>query len=347
MNRLNRLVVLMVVVAAALWSSPGWLAAQAPSGSAPPAVMPSPAPSRPAPGWKVPRTPNGHPDLQGYWNSLTFTPVERPEKYGTREFLTPEELEQVFRAGIDHSYEFTFANAADAPVYDATVYSLDAWQNGVRPNPRTSLIVDPPNGRFPPRTPEGQKRFRPEAAREEAFTARYSGPEDLGVGVRCFTFGGPPIPAGSNYNQNTFILQGKDHLVIEYEWGSITRVVPLDGKPHLSPNIRPWRGDPRGRWEGDTLVIETTNFRPMGAPAGSNPATVKLTERLTRLDENTMEYRYTVDDPSTWTRPWTAVIPLFKVVGPLFEYACHEGNNGLVNILEGQRAQDKQAGESK
>ena len=317
-SRLNRLALLAAVLLVALWSVPAGLVAQAPAGGSAPAVMPAPAPVKPAPGWKVPRTPDGHPDLQGYWNSLSFTPVERPERFGNRELLTPQELEQIFRAGVDRSYEFTFANSAETPVYDATVYALDAWQNGVRPNPRTSLIVDPPNGRFPERTPEGQKRLRPEANRDEAFTALYNGPEELGIGVRCFTFGGPPIPAGSNYNQNTFILQSKDHVVFEYEWGSITRAVPLDTRPHLSPSIRLWRGDPRGRWEGDTLVIESTNFRPMGAPAGSNPATVKLTERLTRLDESTMEYRYTVDDPSTWTRPWTAVIPLFKVDGPLF-----------------------------
>jgi hypothetical protein len=196
-------------------------------------------------------------------------------------------------------------------------------------------------------TPEGQARRgrgRP-VDREDAAGPAYNGPEDLGVGVRCFTFGGLPIPAGSGYNQNTFILQGKDHIVLEYEWGSSTRVVSLDGRPHLSGNIRPWRGDSRGRWEGDSLVIETTNFRPLAAPQGTNPATVRVTERLTRIDESTIEYKYTIDDPSTWTRPWTATVPLSKVDGPLFEYACQEGNNGLVNMLEGARAQEKRAAE--
>ncbi|MBI3050177.1 MAG: hypothetical protein HYY76_17910 [Acidobacteria bacterium] len=325
-NRLNPSPCLIAVVAAVLAFGQAWLVAQAPDASA--------APKR----WDVARTPHGHPDLQGYWTSLSFTPFERPEKFGTREFLTDQELDELFKAGVQRSYELTFANPADTPVYDATVYALDAWQNGVRPNRRTSLVVDPPDGRLPPLTPEAQARRRSARPAPETF----NGPEDLGMGVRCFTFGGPPIPAGSNYNQNTFIVQGKDHIVFEYEWGSVTRVVPLDGRPHLSARIRPWRGDSRGRWDGDTLVIDTTNFRPGVAPQNSNAAMARLTERFTRIDEATIEYTYIVNDPSTWTRPWTAIIPLSKVEGPLFEYACHEGNNGLVNILEGARAQEKQ-----
>ena len=282
---------------------------------------------------------SGQPDLQGYWTSLSFTPLERPEKYGTREFLTDDELKEVFKAGVDHSYEFTFDNSAETPVYDATVYSLDAWQNGVRPNKRTSLIVDPLDGRLPPMTPQEMARPR---GRGEPSSENV---EDLGVGVRCLAFGGPPIPTGSGYNRNVFILQGRDHVVVEYEWGSATRVIPLDGRPHLSPNIRAWRGDSRGRWEGNTLVVEVANFRPGAAPQNGNPATVRLTERFTRIDENTIEYKYTIDDPSTWTKPWTAIIPLSKIDGPLFEYACHEGNNGLVNILEGARARERAAPE--
>ena len=343
-DRLNAVACMAAAAIVVLSSAPAWVSAQAPAASNAPAqpsaatAKPSGAPAKP---WTLTRTPNGQPDLQGYWTSLSFTPLERPEKYGTREFLTDAEVEEIFKAGVAHSYEFTFANSADTPVYDATVYALDAWQNGVRPNKRTSLIVDPPNGRLPPMTPAGQAR-RGRGGRGGQQQQTFNGPEDLGMGVRCFTFGGPPIPAGSNYNQNTFILQGKDHVVIEYEWGSVTRVIPLDRRPHLSGSIRPWRGDSRGRWEGNTLVIETTNFRPGAAPNGANPATVRMTERLTRIDENTIEYKYTIDDPSTWTRPWTAIIPLSKVDGPLFEYACHEGNNGLVNILEGARAQEKQ-----
>ncbi len=319
-----------------LASAPAGVVAQSLASKTPaPAATakPAPAPGKP---WTLPKTPNGHPDLQGYWTSLSFTPLERPEKFGTREFLTEEELSTIFKAGVDRSYELTFANPAGTPVYDATVYGLDAWQNGVKPNKRTSLIVDPPNGRLPAMTPEGQAR-RGRGRQQNPM----NGPEDLSSGVRCFTFGGTPIPAGSGYNQNTFILQGKDHVIMEYEWGSSARLIPLNGGPHLSSKIRPWRGDSRGRWEGNTLVIETTNFRQGASPDNSNPATARLIERLTRLDETTIEYKYTIDDPSTWTQPWTAIVPLSKVDGPLFEYACNEGNNGLVNLLEGARAQEQ------
>lgn len=332
---------LVVMRTTALAACMVWLAApDVATQNARPAAAPAavtPMPTAPSPSWRAPRTPDGQPDLQGYWTSLSFTPLERPERFGTREFLTDQELEQIFKAGLERSYEFTFANAADTPVYDATVYALDAWQNGVRPNRRTSLIVDPPNGRLPSLTPQAQ------AARSRVRRESFDGPEHLGVGLRCFTFGGPPIPTGSGYNRNVFILQGKDHVVVEYEWGSSTRLIPLDGRPHLSPNIRFWRGDPRGRWENNTLVVESTNFRPEAAPEDAEAVTVRLTERFTRLDDNTIEYKYTIDDPSTWTRPWTVILPLSKIEGPLFEYACHEGNNGLVNILEGARAQEKPA----
>ena len=334
-DRVNTLACLAIALMM-LGSAPAEVVAQTPSAPNTPAV----ASTERTPGtWVVPRTPNGQPDLQGYWTSLSFTPFERPEQYGTREFLTDEEMQELFQAGVDRSYEFTFANASDVPVYDATVYGLDAWQNGVQPNGRTSQVVDPANGRLPPMTPEGQARPRGGGRREGPFDV----PEDLTTGVRCLTFGGPPIPAGSNYNNNTFILQGKDHVVIEYEWGSTTRVVPLDGRPHLSSAISSWRGDARGHWDGDSLVIETINFKPGYGPRNSDAATVRMTERFTRISETTIEYRYTIDDPSTWTSPWTATTPLSKVDGPLFEYACHEGNNGLVNMMEGSRALEKQA----
>ena len=336
---------LAIVRTAALAAGLMWLAApDVATQNTPPAAARAPVapmPTAPAPAWRPPRTPDGHPDLQGYWTSLSFTPLERPERFGTREFLTDQELEQMFSAGVERSYEFTFANSADTPVYDATVYALDAWQNGVRPNRRTSLIVDPPNGRLPALTPQAK------AERSWAPRESFDGPERLGLGLRCFGVRQPPIPTGSGYNRNAFIHQSKDHVLVEYEWESATRVIPLDGRPHLSPNIRPWRGDPRGRWEGNTLVVETTNFRPEATPEDGNAGTLRMTERFTRLDENTIEYKYTVDDPSTWTRPWTVILPLARIDGPLFEYACHEGNNGLVNILEGARNEEKGRPESR
>ncbi len=352
---------LAVVVAVALWV-PAFVAAptslgsfvgvaQASGGGA---QVPSAAAAKTAAKtWTPPRTPDGQPDLQGYWTSLSFTPLERPAKFGTREFLTDAEAEEFYKAGVQRSYEFTFANSAETPVYDATVYALDAWQNGVRMNKRTSLVVDPPDGRIPSRTPEALKRAAVargratvNAAEDGQRVAGFEGPEDLSIGVRCLTFGGPPIPAGAGYNNNTQIVQGPGYVMIEYEWGSETRIIPLDGRPHLPPNIRPWHGDPRGHWEGSTLVVETTNFRPGNTYQNANPASLRMTERFTRIDAETIEYKYTIDDPTTWTKPWSAIIPLSRVDGPMFEYACHEGNNGAINILEGARAQDKAAADA-
>ena len=346
---------LAVVMAVLLWA-PAFVAAQAPSDH-PSAAAASGTPAAAAAKttaaktWTAPRTPDGQPDLQGYWTSLSFTPMERPAKYGTREFLTDAEAQELYKAGVQHSYEFTFANSAETPVYDATVYALDAWQNGVTMNKRTSLVVDPPDGRIPPLTAEAQARRRGRgrggAANAEGGGGgqRFDGPEDLGNGVRCLSFGGPPILPGA-YNNNTQIVQGPGYVMLEYEWNSEARIIPVDGRPHLAPNIRQWHGDSRGRWEGNTLVVETTNFRPDATYQNANSQTLRITERFTRTDAATIEYKFTIDDPTTWTKPWTAIVPMSNVQGPMFEYACHEGNNGAVNILEGARAQDKAAADA-
>jgi hypothetical protein len=315
-----------------------------------PATTPAKAQAEPkAKSWSMPRTPDGQPDLQGYWTSLSFTPMERPAKYGGREFLTDQEMAEVFKSGVQHSYEFTYANSAETPVYDSTVYALGAWQNGVQPNRRTSLIVDPPDGRIPPLTPEAQKarasmRRIPTANEnvEIEGPTQADGPQDLTLGVRCLSFGGPPIlPA--NYNSNFNIVQGAGYVMIEYEWNSEIRVIPVDGQPPLSSNIHRWHGDSRGHWEGNTLVVETTNFRPGATFQNANPDRLKITERFTRIDAKTIEYKFTIDDPTTWTKPWSAIVPLSRIDGPIFEYACGEGNNGIVNILAGARAAEKSA----
>jgi hypothetical protein len=332
----------VTVVIASVLMAPIFLAAQTPS--AKPAT-----PAAKSKTWMMPRTPDGQPDLQGYWTSLSFTPMERPAKYGNREFLTDEEMAEVFKAGVQHSYEFTYANSAETPVYDSTVYALGAWQNGVTPNRRTSLVVDPPDGRIPPLTPEGRKiraAMKPIPTANEALEAggpvRADGAEDLTLGVRCLSFGGPPIlPAA--YNSDVHVVQGAGFVMIEYEWNSEVRLIPLDGRPPLSENIHRWHGDSRGHWEGDTLVVETTNFRPGATFQNANPKTLKITERFTRVDAHTIEYKFTIDDPSTWTKPWSAIVPLSHIDGPMFEYACGEGNNGIVNILAGARASEKAA----
>ena len=332
----------LTAVMAVLWV-PNFLAAQALSAKPAPSAAKSKT-------WTLPRTPDGQPDLQGYWTSLSFTPMERPAKYGTREFLTDEEMAEVFKSGVQHAYEFTYANSAETPVYDSTVYALGAWQNGVQPNRRTSLVVDPPDGRIPPLTAEGEKA-RAEmkkipTANENIETqgpVQADGPDDLTLGVRCLSFGGPPIlPAA--YNSDVHIVQGAGYVMIEYEWNSEVRVIPLDGRPPVSQNIHRWHGNSRGHWEGDTLVVETTNFRPGATFQNSNPSTLKITERFTRINAGTIEYKFTIDDPSTWTKPWSAIVPLSHIEGPMFEYACAEGNNGIVNILAGARATEKAAG---
>jgi hypothetical protein len=181
--------------------------------------------------WAAPRTADGHPDLQGYWTNLSFTPLERPIEFGNREFLTAEESRNLFKQGIQHSYEFTYDNPAGTPVYDATTFGLGAWQNGVKPNKRTSLIIDPPNGRVPPLTPEAQR-----AKASRVTKTNIENPEDLALGVRCLTFGRPPIQPAA-YNSNYYIIQVPGYVMIEAEWNSEARIIPIDGRPHLSRDI--------------------------------------------------------------------------------------------------------------
>lgn len=297
--------------------------------------------------WTLPRTPDGQPDLQGYWTSLSFTPMERPAKYAGREFLTEAEVDQVYKEGVQQSYEFTFDDLAETPVYDSTVYALSAWQHGVAPNRRSSQVVDPLDGRIPPLTPEAAKAR--EAARRRGPNQDYANPsapvkadvaEDLNLGERCLYFGNPPILSGG-YDSDFHIVQSAGYMLIEYDRDSETRIIRLDGGPHPSSNIRFWHGDSRGHWEGNTLVVETTNFRKGATFQNANPDTLKITEYFTRTDQNTIEYKFTVEDPNTWTRPWSAIVPLGSMKGPMFEYACTEGNNDIVNILAGARAADK------
>jgi hypothetical protein len=292
--------------------------------------------------WKLSHTPDGQPDLQGIWTNLSFTPMVRPAKYGNREFLTKEEMDWEFKTGVARSYDTTLGNAADSPFYDATTYALDAWQNGIQPNPRTSLIVDPPNGQFPPLTSEAaKKRAARPAANPQANAAnaptKADSTADIGLGVRCLTFGGPPI-LPSVTNSNLRIVQSAGTVLLEWEWDSTPRIIPLDGRPHLSSNIHRWNGDSRGHWEGNTLVVETTNFRPGTTYQDANANTLKITEYFTRTNETTIEYKFTVDDPTTWTASWSAMVPFSRIKGPMPEFACTEGNFSLVEILAAARA---------
>jgi len=212
-------------------------------------------------------------------------------------------------------------------------------------NLRTSLIVDPPDGRLPPLSAEGQRRA---AARAAARKSR-GGPHDVvqnePLGARCILMdrNGPPMLGGA-YNNGYQIMQAPGYVMILTEMLHDARIIPLDGRPQLPPNVRQWTGSYRGRWEGQTLVIETTNLTDKFAFQGASE-NMRLTERFTRVDEDTIRYQFTVDDPATWTRPWSAEVPWKKTVGPIFEHACHEGNYGLANTLAGARAEEKRAAE--
>jgi len=310
--------------------------------------------------WTMPRLPDGQPDLQGYWTSLSITPMERPAKYGNREFLTEKETQDAFNAGIQHEFDGAGGtgdaeNDPESADYDFKTYGLSPWQNGMRPNPRTSLVVDPPDGRIPPLTPEAKSRRRqranfeyyvvPSAGENYQGAVRADVAADLGLGTSCVHQGGGPPILPTGYNSNFLIVQSHDAVAIEKEVGSEYRVIPLDGTPHAGAGIHLWHGDGRGHWEGDTLVVESTNFRPENVYRNANPKTLNITERFKRIDKETIEYSFTVDDPSTWTKPWTAIVPLSSVPGPLFEYACSEDNNDAVNILLGARKAEAAAEE--
>ncbi len=295
----------------------------------------------------VPRTGWGQPDLQGVWDFRSITPMERPEDLGDREFLTEEEA-----ADLDQE-----AVARDVRLWERPRRSTEAggsvgaynnfWMDrGTRTigTRRTSLIVDPPNGRMPPMTPDGQQRAdaRQEYRREHPADSWV----DFSAGVRCilgFNAGPPMTP--SAYNNNMQLFQTPDHVVLVTEMVHTARVVPLDGRPPLSPDIRQWSGDSRGYWEGETLVIETRNFAEKRRWRGTTEG-MHLVERLTRVDADTLVYEFTVTDPETWTSSWTASVPMVLNPEPLYEFACHEGNYAMTNILAGARAEEKAAAEA-
>jgi len=294
--------------------------------------------------YKVPRLADGHPDFQGFWNNTTYTPLERPKGID-REFFTREEvIEQMKRAAAEESEQTTPGTVADVH-YDFTQFGLDRSQAPVALNLRTSLIIDPVDGHFPPMTEEGK---RLNAARAEA--RKRAGPitdaaQNQPLSVRCILMDrdGPPMLAGA-YNNNYQIVQSPGTVLILVEMLHSPRVIPLDTRPQLPQQVRQLEGSSRGRWDGDTLVIETTNFTDMFMFAAQGAsADMKLTERFTRTADDTLTYRFTVDDPKVWTRPWTAEVPWKKSVGPIFEHACHEGNYSLANLLAGAREDEKRA----
>jgi hypothetical protein len=288
----------------------------------------------------VPRAADGHPDLQGVWNFSTITPLERPAEFAGKEFLTDDEAARYEARTVERNNRDTRDQSADADV--ASAYNEFWWDRGVHAarvngRTRTSLIVDPPDGRVPALTADAQRRA---AARAEARRLHPAdGPEDRSLGERCLLFNaGPPMLSGP-YNNYVQILQTRDHVVIVNEMIHDARVVPLDGRPHLPAAIRRLLGDSRGHWDGGTLVIETTNFSNMTTVRGSGER-LRLVEKLSRPDEGTLLYEFTVDDPGSFVRPWTAILPMTRTSDQIYEYACHEGNYAMTGILRGARSED-------
>ena len=333
---LARVVVLTVPIAIV------WLATRSVAGQArPAAARTNSAAAKP---YAPPRTPDGQPDLQGFWTNSTYTSLERPNNV-TKEFYTQEEAVANEKRAADREGEQTAPGTVADVHYDFTQFGLDRNQSPFARNLRTSLIVDPPNGKLPPLTAEGQ---RTAAARAEAAkrVGRWDSAESNQLDDRCLIMegAGPPM-MNAAYNANYHVVQAPRQVMILTEMIHDARVIPLDGRPQPHANVRQWMGISRGRWEGDTLVVETTNFNGKNSFRGSTEH-MRVTERFTRVADDTILYNFTVEDQSMWTRPWTAEMPMKRTVGPLFEHACHEGNYGLYNTLVGARAEEKRAAEA-
>lgn len=296
-----------------------------------PAAAPVPAPG----GWTPPRTPWGDPDLQGQWNNQSSTPLERPSQgpLAGRETLSTEEAEALYQAERQ-----SFDEAP--PPGDPGTYNA-FWRDDGRALTRTSLIIDPPDGRVPAYTPEAAARLA--AARAaRAARGRADSYTDLPAWTRCISRGWNGI--GSWYSSNYQIFQSPGYVVVLQELIHEPRIIPLDGRPHLAPRAGQWLGDSRGHWEGHTLVVETTNFDPKASFRGSGPS-MRLIERYTPTDAHTIDYQFTIDDPQTFTKPWTVSLPMRRQTDgvTVYEYACHEGNHAMVGILGGARAEERQA----
>jgi hypothetical protein len=316
--------------------------------------------------WTPPRTPDGQPDLQGVWSDASITPLERPKALGDRTRLTDAEVAQL-KARAERLFSnprsdfipgdnlflalWADADAVENPNATGNVFNMVPREF----DNRTALIIDPADGRLPAVTPEGRRRQSEGLAANLTTPWQFgaptggaqsprripSGPEDLSNILRCITWGVPKIAGNINYTSHQQIVQGPGYVVFLSEVNHEARVIPIDGRPHLPERLRQWNGDSRGHWEGNTLVVETTNFSPKSFFMGSADG-LRLTERFTRTGPSTMDYELTVNDPTTWTRPWTALIRLKAASDLLQEFACHEGNHHVVRgILGGARADEK------
>jgi hypothetical protein len=308
------------------------------------------APKVAAKTWNPPRAADGHPDLQAIWNYATLTPMERPRELAGKAFLTEQEAAEFEKRAmqsrnvdLNRETKPTARGVVNGTVETedlANAYNEFWWDRGSKTvaTRRTSLVIDPPDGRIPPLTPQAQKRM---AALTDLNERLAEGPEDRPLSERCITRpnAGPPM-APTGYNNNIRLIQTPGYVVVFNEQIHDARIVPMDGRPHLPQSVRQWMGDSRGRWEGDTLVIDTTNFTNQTNFRGSGE-NMHLTERFTRVDRDTLLYEFTIDDPQSFTKRWTGQIPMKRTDEPMFEYACHEGNYSMFTTLSGARALEK------
>jgi hypothetical protein len=299
--------------------------------------------------WTPPRTVDGQPDLQGVWANNNATPLERPAALAGKPLLTDTELaalkakasdlfsgdgdaafgDDVFTAIVTGASKFVSSDTGTGNYNQFWIVDRD-FDN------RTSLITDPPDGRVPALTAEAKKR--PPTVDTDRNLRGFDGPESRSLSERCITYGSPRIQAA--YNSYYQIVQTRDTVVILMEMIHDARIIPLDGRPHVGQNIRQWLGDSVGHWEGDTLVVDTTNYSAQSNFRGSHE-NLHAVERFTRVSPTRIDYQITVDDPTTWVRPWTLMIPLKKENEEIYEYACHEANEAMVGILSGARAKEK------
>jgi hypothetical protein len=284
--------------------------------------------------WTLPHTADGQPDIQGVWSTATTTPLERPAEFAGKATLTPAEAAEYQKKAI---YDVDGDRRDGGGAADVGRAYNEFWRERgkVVPDMRTSLITDPPDGKIPPLTPEARKRQADRAAAARGH--EFDGPENRNLQERCLVANnaGPPMTP-ANYSANYQIAQGPGWVVLVNEMAHDARVIPLDGRAHIPQNVRQWMGDARGHWEGNTLVVETTNFTDKTPFRGSSDK-MRLVERFTRTEANTLMYEFTVDDPATFGKPWTAKIPTTRVDGVMYEFACHEGNYGMTGVLSGAR----------
>jgi hypothetical protein len=296
--------------------------------------------------WTPPRAADGHPSLEGYWTNASFTPLERPAALASKEFFTEAEAAAWQKQRIEKEN----SQAKDDIHYDNVIWQGENYPKGAAAL-RTSVVFDPPDGKLPPLSAAGQKRalLEKEAARRRDAA---ESAQDRNLAERCIAWGneGPPM-LGSTYNANLQIVQTPADIAIHHEIIHGVRIIPMDGRPHMPSSVRQLGGDSRGHWEGDTLVVDATNFTDATNFRGP-PATARqdifashdlhVVERFTRTEDSTIIYRFTVEAPSTWTKPWSGEMVMRKIEGPIFEYACHEGNYGLPNILAAARARENE-----